>query len=106
MGGRNNKLKDQKGLDQKGSGRQRNPPKEILPRVKRTISKAYGWTKNLYTQTRIGAKELNYVNFLQTGRAVMIWMLPLKSHRAFITFNFFVQLGGVTCNNKKQQQMF
>ena len=72
MGGRNNKLKDQKGLDQKGSGRQRNPPKEILPRVKRTISKAYGWTKNLYTQTRIGAKELNYVNFLQTGRAVMI----------------------------------
>ena len=25
MGGRNNKLKDQKGLDQKGSGRQRNP---------------------------------------------------------------------------------
>ena len=29
----------------KGSGRQRNPPKEILPRVKRTISKAYGWTK-------------------------------------------------------------
>ena len=39
MGGRNNKLKDQKGLDQKGSGRQRNPPKEILPRVKRTISK-------------------------------------------------------------------
>ena len=34
MGGRNNKLKDQKGLDQKGSGRQRNPPKEILPRVK------------------------------------------------------------------------
>ena len=106
MGGRNNKLKDQKGLDQKGSGRQRNPTKEILPRVKRTISKAYGWTKNLYTQTRIGAKELNYVNFLQTGRAVMIWMLPLKSHRAFITFNFFVQLGGVTCNNKNQQQMF
>ena len=45
MGGRNNKLKDQKGLDQKGSGRQRNPPKEILPRVKRTISKTYGWTK-------------------------------------------------------------
>ena len=45
MDGRNNKLKDQKGLDQKGSGRQRNPPKEILPRVKRTISKAYGWTK-------------------------------------------------------------
>ena len=38
-------LKEQKGLDQKGSGRQRNPPKEILPRVKRTISKAYGWTK-------------------------------------------------------------
>ena len=34
-----------KGLDQKGSDRQRNPPKEILPRVKRTISKAYGWTK-------------------------------------------------------------
>ena len=94
-----------KGLDQKGSGRQRNPPKEILPRVKRTISKAYGWTKNLYTQTRIGAKELNYVNFLQTGRAVMIWMLPLKSHRAFITFNFFVQLGGVTCNNKKQKML-
>ena len=48
MGGRNNKLRDQKDLDQKGSGRQRNPPKEILPRVKRTISKAYGWTKNLY----------------------------------------------------------
>ena len=45
MGGRNNKLKEQKGLDQKGSGRQRNPPKEILPWVKRTISKAYGWTK-------------------------------------------------------------
>ena len=39
MGGRNNKLKDQKGLDQKGSGRQRNPPKEILPWVKRTIPK-------------------------------------------------------------------
>ena len=34
-----------KGSGPKGSGRQRNPPKEILPRVKRTISKAYGWTK-------------------------------------------------------------
>ena len=45
MGGRNNKLKDQKGLDQKESGKQRNPSKEILPLVKRTISKAYGWTK-------------------------------------------------------------
>ena len=34
-----------KGSGPKWSGRQRNPPKEILPRVKRTISKAYGWTK-------------------------------------------------------------
>ena len=54
----------------------------------------------------MGEKEVNCVNVHQTGWAVMIWMLPLKSHRAFITFNFFVQLGGVTCNNKNQQQMF
>ena len=45
MGERNNKLKGQKDLDQKGSGRQGNLPKKILPRVKRTILKAYGQTK-------------------------------------------------------------
>ena len=28
----------------KGSKPKRNPPKEILPWVKRTISKPYGWT--------------------------------------------------------------
>ena len=46
MGGKNNKLCDQRGQDPKGgSGRQRNPPKEILPRVKRTISNVYGRQK-------------------------------------------------------------
>ena len=37
IGGRNN-LKDQKGLNQKASRRQKKPSKEIMPRVKRTIS--------------------------------------------------------------------
>ena len=57
MGGRNNKLKDQKGLDQKKSGRQRNPPKEILPRVKRTISKGYGWTKKFIYVKHTNSKQ-------------------------------------------------
>ena len=59
MGGRNNNLKDQKGLDQKGSGRERNPPKEILPRVKRTISKAYGWTKTYISKINIQIASKN-----------------------------------------------
>ena len=66
MGGRNNKLKDQKGLDQKGSGRQRNPPKEILPRVKRTISKAYGCI--LVKKSLLGSYpnyQIKIINFKQ-----------------------------------------
>ena len=45
----------------KGSGpkrvMQRNPPKEILPWVKRTISKAYGWTKYIEIKHAICKQE-------------------------------------------------
>ena len=72
MGGKNKKLKEQKGLDQKRSSRQKNSLKEILQQVKRTILKVYGWKKftyikiNTYKQyTGKGAKRNNYVSFIQ-----------------------------------------
>ena len=43
MGGRNNKFCDQKGQDPKRVRQARNPPNEILPWVKRTISNVNDW---------------------------------------------------------------
>ena len=50
IGGRNNKLKDQKVLDQKGSGRQRNPPKEILHGLKGPFQKHMAEQKFIYVK--------------------------------------------------------
>ena len=59
MGGRNNKLCDQRVKTQKGSGRQRNPPKEILPWVKRTISNVYGRQKKQLNLNDQNNKTIN-----------------------------------------------
>ena len=51
-------------MTQKGLGRQKNPPKEILPRVKRIISNVYGRKKQIKkTKTFLNYKFKSLLNF-------------------------------------------
>ena len=74
MGERNNKLKDQKSLDQKRVRQAKKPTKRNLATGQKDHFKtiAYGWTK--FTHIKIKhtnskqeqmQKEISYVNFIQ-----------------------------------------
>ena len=84
MGGRNNKFcKGVKGQQQikgsrpkRGSGRQRNPPKEILPLVKRTISMYMAGKKTNQKKTILNYKFKLLLNF-EIGMSSVIIAGPI-----------------------------
>ena len=96
MSGRNNKLKDQKGLDKKGQASKETYQKKSSHGLKGHFKSI--WLDKIYinknknnkkTVQRKMCKKKYLCKFYPTRRAVINEMLPFKSHRAFTTINFF-----------------